>query len=453
MPKIADILSLPNPILEGSALSTGANTTSNDITSILVDSWVPWEEFTFPTLSKIFKNDLSSPYEGSSGLKPLPNDLEICNEATWEDVMRMFIVPFVNVALSKLEGQAHIGRGSQCWIGYQKVPDWSAVSPMYKFDDGKPQNCLPGDTKISTKFRPKMKDDPIYNDEWSKAISQEVTYMVLAGSRYGYIATEKHFVALRLAQRRIGSGLSQDRSQRQQATHTRQISDTAAIPDGSFDITTTDMSSEYSDHNPLMHSYEPPQYAVVNYSASGKDRLTYKSALFFLARMAMFERSIGYIYPALDSYRRYNKGFIHNTSGEFISKLGKHDKYEEPDVGETGDEGLAPQTSYPIPHTSYPLTQTDSYPVPSTGNYRTLPYIAGVAASLVLLRNVYRAIKTMVRRTTTILSIKATMRPEAEKKNLLPNRRRLGLQKSALWLRLQSGLPNRRRLGLQKSAS
>ena len=91
----------------------------------------------------------------------------------------------------------------------------------------------------------------------------------------------------------------------------------------------------YQDTNPLHWEYENPEYITVPWGAHGSNRLTIKLTLWFLAMMATNGDSfLSYSYPDLDSWRRGENGYVHNTSGAKKSKLSKRDQAQEPDFGQ-----------------------------------------------------------------------------------------------------------------------
>lgn len=103
-------------------------------------------------------------------------------------------------------------------------------------------------------------------------------------------------------------------------------------------------ASSYHDNNPLTWDYYDPEYAVIPWSAHGQGRLTIKLALWCLAMMAANgDGYLDYSYPGLDSWRRAEKGFVHNTSGNQKTELSRHDRYQEPDPQAAAGEAAAPE--------------------------------------------------------------------------------------------------------------
>ncbi|KAI1122184.1 hypothetical protein F5Y10DRAFT_254571 [Nemania abortiva] len=325
MATIQDILTQPNIQVDRSWLKPGSNTTVN--TNISPTNWVPWSEFTYENLTRIFHKELSSKYTGPKGRDiPLPQDQVLFHEDTLEDFLRRFIIPDVNYCLDQSECKPHFGRGSRCG-GYE---DWSVVSPSWTYE-GQLINCLPGDTKISSKWWPTMLYDGSPVIEWEKPVAQEETYMVENYTRYGFIITDDCLVVMRATRKPIGPGLAADRPRRQAATfvagHQRQFSD-VSMASGS----TSGQESSFQDDDPMNWDYYDPEYAIIPWSNYG-ETLTIKSSLWFLAMMAVKgDRFIDYSYPALDSWRKGSDGkYIHNTTGATKAVLASGDLYQERD--------------------------------------------------------------------------------------------------------------------------
>lgn len=67
-----------------------------------------------------------------------------------------------------------------------------------------------------------------------------------------------------------------------------------------------------------------PEYAVIPWANSGKDKLTVKFAIFCLCLMASIGRSdLDCNYPPFDSWRKdqQGRGYIHNTSNLVAESL------------------------------------------------------------------------------------------------------------------------------------
>ncbi|KAJ3556124.1 hypothetical protein NPX13_g10205 [Xylaria arbuscula] len=333
MPTLLEVLTRRNLEVNRSHLKSGGNTTMN--TDISPQSWYSWPEFNYANLTRVFYRQLRSRYGGPERLEqPLRQDQVLFHEDTLEDFLRRFMVPAVNYCLDQSEGQPHFGRGSRCGGN----EDWSVVSPIWFSPPGDFANRLPGDTKVSSKWWPTMKDDNSQALEWQKVVAQVLTYMAENNSRYGFIITDEVLVVLRLTRKPTGQGLAADRPRRQVATpatgHQRQVSD---ISMASGD--TSGQESSFQDDNPLDWEYYDPEHVDIPWSAHGK-RLTVKLALWCLAMMAVNgDNYIDYSYPALDSWRMDSYGrFIHNISGATKKTLTAGDHYVEPGPHRLGRE-------------------------------------------------------------------------------------------------------------------
>ncbi|KAI1822677.1 hypothetical protein F4861DRAFT_513593 [Xylaria intraflava] len=317
---LLDALTSRNVEVDSQAPS-GTNTTIE--TSVRPNSWVPWEDFNYGTLTRIFETELSSPYRETPVPRPLHKDLVVQNEETLEDLLRRFVVPTVNYALDGQAKRPHFGRGSRCNNSSIK-PDWSLISDEHISRD-RFLNLVPGDTKLGAKWRPSMAVEN--SQQWKKVLAQVATYMVASLSRYGFILTDKHLVALRLTRRHIQPGLAQNRPRRETAGRGRADSD----------ATMTDSSggSEYIDNDPQAWMWCDPEYATITWESYGKGSLTIKLALWCLAMMATHGDSfVDYSYPSLDSWRTVDDGYVHNTSGARKSKLDQNDTLQELGLGD-----------------------------------------------------------------------------------------------------------------------
>lgn len=320
MVRLLEVLTRPNVGVQSVAVP-GGNTSS--AMTISVDTWYPWINFNYTTLTRIFRRELASEYRGSQERVPLDDDTNICSEDTLEDLLRGFITPAVNYALNGQVGSCYFGRGSRCSI-YIKS-DWSVTSPDWINNDGGYINILPGDTKLSSKWQPTMIDGTARQyAEWKKVMAQVVGYMVSHESRYGFVITDACLVVLRVTRR-------------------ESTSDITTISDVSMVSSSSDDSSQ---DRPLQWEYHPPEYAIVPWSAHGPGNLTIKLSLWFLAMMAANgDRFLDFSYPDLDTWRGGEKGYTHNTSGATLSKLSKDQRYEDRDPhrrdGSRGAAGMA----------------------------------------------------------------------------------------------------------------
>ncbi|KAK5999027.1 hypothetical protein PT974_01414 [Cladobotryum mycophilum] len=318
MPSLLEALTKPNVAVTNYAVK-GSNTDSGG--DVHVENWTPWIDFNYTTLTRIFRQELSQGYHGSADQAPLEQDLCICNEATFDDLVRRFICPIVNYALAGQPGSCHYGRGTRCPSKHE--PDWLVISSNWIGDKGY-INVLPGDTKLDSKWWPSMIHDPDNFEEWQKVMHQAVSYMIKEENRYGFIITDANMVVLRLTRRPVENGIAAGRPRRGNlASHQRQISDASMV----------DPESSFVDDNTMNWDYYPPEFAVIPWDTYGSGKLTIKLALWCLAMIAANgDRYIACSYPNLDSWRRGNDGYVHNTSGATSSTLSDGLCHEEPDL-------------------------------------------------------------------------------------------------------------------------
>ena len=165
--------------------------------------------------------------------------------------------------------------------------------------------------------------------KWQKAVGQVSKYMAYSSIRYGFIITDASLVALRITRLPTSPGLTAGRPHRATAGGGRQIdlSDLSIADESSFAN-----ESSFADVNSLDWEYQPPEYAVVPWGNSGTGRLTVKLALWCLAMMsANGDNFLDFSYPGLDTWRKAEKGHVHNTSGAIKRRLNRDDVHQESD--------------------------------------------------------------------------------------------------------------------------
>lgn len=182
MAPLLEVLTRPNVGVNSEAVHGGGN--SIIVTDIVPETWRLWTEFNYATLTRIFRRELADNYQGSREQTPLDNDLRVCNEETLEDLLRRWISPPINYALSEQAGSCHYGRGSRCGSEYR--PDWSVISNRCLDEFGSYANVAPGDTKLDAKWWPTMIGEGNNEHiEWRNVVSQIMTYMAYHRSRPG----------------------------------------------------------------------------------------------------------------------------------------------------------------------------------------------------------------------------------------------------------------------------
>ena len=150
---------------------------------------------------------------------------EVSDENSLDALLVRWTYPVVSTALSVAQGHVDfrdtvnasdypykisMARGGQAWIPQENrlTPDWAGIllsCPENNYTDvSQPQKCnntrayknvLPGDTKLSTKFKSEWgRKDQRFQDP----INQVFTYCRRANVPYGYIITQEELVVLRL---------------------------------------------------------------------------------------------------------------------------------------------------------------------------------------------------------------------------------------------------------------
>ncbi|KAH8909442.1 hypothetical protein BR93DRAFT_935200 [Coniochaeta sp. PMI_546] len=337
-PTILDVLVKPNPDLDSSWIP--------------VNEWRMWEDFTYDNLLSIYNKVLHASWSTAPSIDMASGyDIEIWDEHTLDLFLARFMFPVVNGALArasevlKLDEVFYLGPGS--WAGSM---DWALVS-RNRVDEGCYSSLLPGDTKLSAKWQPKMEKSPDVRVryQWSLPLSQATTYSVHSGCRYGFIITDKHLVLIRISIERVSEGLATSRPSRQSSSHQRIISAETDISSG-LDAMSLDSfgAHSYLDDNPMNPEYQPPEYVVVPWGSHGAGRLTVKMSLFCLCLMAgCGDVAFSTDYPPLDSWRQEARRlFRHNTSGLVAKHLPKGATLEDPRVTASPYEDQSQEQGY-----------------------------------------------------------------------------------------------------------
>ncbi|KIH90546.1 hypothetical protein SPBR_00562 [Sporothrix brasiliensis 5110] len=333
MVTVLEALLRRNPALDTQYVHPGPNTTVKD--AVAPDEWVPWTNFTYANLTMIFSKQLQTTFSGPSDDKPLPLDVTICNEETFAVVLHRFVMPTVNRCLHSVASTAHFGPGSRC-ADATAVPDWSCIGNSLS------QNYVPGDTKLSAKFRPDMaySSSAYDRDEWAKVLGQITYYQSQFGSRYGFVITDNLLLVLRASRLRTGPGISAMRPTRSGVVKIVDYGDYGEESEMSFANTTL----SYVDDNPVNWEKNPPEYAIVPWDERRPGKLTVKLALWCLAMLGTCgEKYIDYSYPPLDSWHFKGHRYVHNSTGESKDRAGPHDIIQGPDPDQASME---PPSSY-----------------------------------------------------------------------------------------------------------
>ena len=188
-----------------------------------------WEGMEWKDLMPIFDDIFDLPVNNLPNFEDIlmyPSHLnEVSDENSLETLLIRWNYPVVSSALSIAQDHAKfqdtigasehphkisMARGGQAWIPKGKVskdkpltPDWAGIflscDEINQPDKSKKErhylNVLPGDTKLSTKFKSEWGwDDQRFKDP----VTQVFTYCRRASVPYGYIITQEELVILRL---------------------------------------------------------------------------------------------------------------------------------------------------------------------------------------------------------------------------------------------------------------
>ena len=190
---------------------------------------VQWKGMEWKDLKPIFNDILDLPVGNLPNFEDLlihPGHLkEVSDESSLETLLIRWNYPVVSSALSIAQDHAgfqdtigasecqhkiSMARGGQAWLPREIItkakrlgPDWAGI--LYSCNENKQPdksknerhylNVLPGDTKLSTKFKSEWgSKDPRFKGP----VTQVFTYCRRANVPYGYIITQEELVVLRL---------------------------------------------------------------------------------------------------------------------------------------------------------------------------------------------------------------------------------------------------------------
>lgn len=333
MPRsLLEILTQPNPRLDSQSVPAGGNTTGNGW--VAVTGWRRWSEFNYENLLSVYKSHLFSDWRHPPSVdNPSGFDQEIRDERSMDLFLAKYIWPHVNGALAEVSScrnssieSLYLAPGS--WCHGDEDPDWGLVSRERR-DEAKFWNILPGDTKLSAKWRSDMRksESEYLRRQWSLPVSQVSTYGVEGGCRYGFIITDEELVVLRFRKESTGPGIASTRSRRTASQlHQRVVSggtDISSVIESMSQLSYGAQS--YNDNEYPQHELLPPEYARIPWSSYGKGRLSIKLSLFCLCLMASKATGIETSYPPFDSWRKESRHkFVHNISGFTAKELPRH---------------------------------------------------------------------------------------------------------------------------------
>jgi hypothetical protein len=230
---LLEYLVSPNPQVNSQHSWTGANTKSTGNMWGGFERLDPWDDFSFETLHEIYGDLLLRDFDQGDlpdFNKTLPYHLtEIRNEDTLETLLIRWNNAVVSAALAVSQkaplktsafqnercseifmargGQASLKPRSELNHNTKKMPDWAGIKKedVHLVDvSGRARmmhmNLLPGDTKLSTKWKSEKISLHRNNAEVKAPIQQILTYCVHAQVRYGYLLTQDELVVFRVSE-------------------------------------------------------------------------------------------------------------------------------------------------------------------------------------------------------------------------------------------------------------
>ena len=312
---LLEYLALPNPELDCSKSSTGANTFNA--------SWDPitgledWADFNYEKLmlsyGHVLLQQVPSLPETSPPLTKLTR--KIVTEKTFEGVLERAIMPNVSAALRVAwplcysnhdpDDIAEIGKGDLARRGTTEeddryYADWAGVREYETTNFGY-KNLCPGETKLASKWS--TSKEGRRRTDYASPFNQTQTYCGRQwGVRHGYIITTEELVVIRVSKESIGPGLAASRAVRNAShqasdhlSHSRTFS-TETISSG-FQAMSLDTGSSYKDDTNPNIEYGPLLFKSIPWSAAGKRTVTVKLALWWLHMETKKDLSVQEAYP------------------------------------------------------------------------------------------------------------------------------------------------------------
>ncbi|KAG6166842.1 hypothetical protein E4U11_007787 [Claviceps purpurea] len=257
MSTIHDVLARPSPESDLGCASHGPNVYSESW--LPVSEWTPWVDFTIQNLTSTYAQVLNAHWSGGD---PQSIGISVPDERSLNIFVGRYLWPFVNGALERAAsiinlGQEPLGLGPGSFGQNIVSPDWGLFSVPTPASQEKLDILLPGLTKLSTKWYPEMRlsEHQSVRSEWALPLSQVSTCAALSDYRYGFLITDEALVVLRFTKKRVDAS----------GTQSGDDNDPAGV---------------------VNVELLPPEYAVIPMSASVKDNLTVKLAVFCLCLMA-----------------------------------------------------------------------------------------------------------------------------------------------------------------------
>ncbi|KAI1261120.1 hypothetical protein F5Y18DRAFT_402641 [Xylariaceae sp. FL1019] len=261
--------------------------------------WHPWEDFPHTVLEERCAHELDQPFTREYKKicpEPNPEDKEDGNELKLSAWLFSYEMRFVNNALDDIAALI----GAKPYYHFGPIPETSLKPDWvlkWKAPGGKDVH-IPGDVKVSSKWRPDMVqkasrgDKAAQEKEWMRPIQQVVNYCVHFKSRYTFVITDEVLVLFRVsyAHEATGEGLAEQRSKRPAQPHAPFSSDDPqdtppdGDPENEGDIS---FGKEPFEPDASMKEYHV-EYATFNWGPKAKGRRTLKTLLFCFALLAYY---------------------------------------------------------------------------------------------------------------------------------------------------------------------
>lgn len=297
---LLEYLTRPNPILDCSKSSTGANSFNarwDGLTGL-----EEWTDFNYETLMRSYGDILQQPIPPLPEASPPLTELEkkIFTERTFETVLERDLMPKVSAALrvawpiyfSSHDSQdvAEVAKGDKARRGTTEeddryYADWAGIRQCEITGFGY-KNFCPGETKLASKWS--TSKEGRRRPDYTSPFQQTQTYCGRQwGVRHGYIITPEELVPIMVSREAIGLGLAASRAPRNvsqntrdQPSHSRTFS--AETVSSGLQAMSLDTGSSFSDDANPNIEYGPLRFKSIPWDAAGKDLLTVKLALWWL---------------------------------------------------------------------------------------------------------------------------------------------------------------------------
>ncbi len=353
---ILDVLSRESPKIDASYTKSGTNSAPRGWPHI--ERWSRWEDFNAQNLYKMYRPIVDADWVSDmSGWEQASQwDQRVFDEDSLDHYLSRFMLPHVNAALGHArrvlsihrDNDLSIGRGGRCYYGWDTErsfkPDWSLCSDSQRLDDEPYRSLLPGDTKLSAKWRSDMYGTTAHAI-WKDPVRQILHYITELKMRYGWLITDAELVVFRVSVDYTGPGQTADRPPRQQppASHGRRTStdtDVSQLSSGMQSVSLNESSSYVPSDNGVDAFRLEYQTIPWRSHGNGRSQLNIRLALFYLAMISGYgARSLLPAYPGFDSWwwgGANGDPFTHNTTGQ-SSKEAKALEYPDPN-GPRGPE-------------------------------------------------------------------------------------------------------------------